>query len=431
MTYDRRSGRQVPDSRPSGRAQDESGMHPFAEHCSAALSAIREQGRYRRFTPLAREAAEFPVYRLRDTTGAVREITVWSTNDYLGMGIDPAVIAAGTEALARHGAGAGGTRNIAGTTPLHGELERELADLHGKEAGLLFVSGYVSNQAALGTILASLPGWHVFSDEKNHASMIAGIKAARGATCHIFRHNDVADLGRLLAAAPADAPKLVAFESVYSMDGDIADIGAICRLAQAHGAMTYLDEVHAVGLYGPQGGGVAERDGVAHLVDIIEGTLAKGFGCHGGYVTGTADVIDFLRSTASGFIFTTSPPPATVAAALASVRLVRREPERRRVLFERVGALKGRLAEAGLPVIPTPSHIVPVAIGDAARATAVSLRLLDEFGIYATPINYPTVPRGAERLRLTPGPFHTDAMMSRLVDALAAVLRPGQAVRAA
>ncbi len=400
-----------------------SGMHPFLDHCRTALASIRAQGRYRQFTPLARVAAGFPVYRLGATD---RPITVWSTNDYLGMGVDPDVIEAGRAALLHYGAGAGGTRNIAGTTPLHAELERELANLHGKEAGLLFVSGYVSNQAALGTMLASLPGWHVFSDERNHASMIAGIKAARGATCHIFRHNDLADLERRLASAPADAPKLVAFESVYSMDGDIADIAATCALAQHFGAMTYLDEVHAVGLYGPQGGGVAERDGCAHAVDIIEGTLAKGFGCHGGYVTGRAEVIDFLRSTASGFIFTTSPPPATVASALASVRIVRAQPERRRVFFERVGALKMRLRDAGLPVIPTPSHIVPIAIGDAAAATAISRRLLDEFAIYATPINYPTVPRGTERLRLTPGPFHTDAMMGELVAALHRVL-PAQA----
>ena len=394
-------------------------MHPFLDHCRTTLASIRAQGRYRQFTPLARDAAGFPVYRL---DGGPRPITVWSTNDYLGMGVDPAVIEAGRAALLQYGAGAGGTRNIAGTTPLHAELERELASLHGKEAGLLFVSGYVSNQAALGTMLSSLPGWHVFSDEKNHASMIAGIKAARGATCHVFRHNDLAQLEHLLAAAPVAAPKLVAFESVYSMDGDIADIAATCALAQRFGAMTYLDEVHAVGLYGPQGGGVAERDGCAHAVDIIEGTLAKGFGCHGGYVTGRAEVVDFLRSTASGFIFTTSPPPATVASALASVRLVRTQPERRRVFFERVDALKTRLRDAGLPVIPTASHIVPVAIGDAARATAISRRLLDEFAIYATPINYPTVPRGTERLRLTPGPFHTDAMMDALVAALHRVL---------
>ena len=394
-------------------------MHPFLDHCRTALATIQAQGRYRRFTPLARDAAGFPVYRLGE---AGRAVTVWSTNDYLGMGVDPLVIEAGRAALLRYGAGAGGTRNIAGTTPLHAELEAELASLHGKEAGLLFVSGFVSNQAALGTILGSLPGWHVFSDEKNHASMIAGIKAARGTVCHIFRHNDLADLERRLAAAPADAPKLVAFESVYSMDGDIADVAATASLARRHGAMTYLDEVHAVGLYGPGGGGVADRDGCADAVDIIEGTLAKGFGCHGGYVTARAEVIDFLRSTAGGFIFTTAPPPATVAAALASVRLVRREPERRRALWERVDALKRRLRDAGLPVIPTPSHIVPVMIGDAAAASAISRRLLDEFAIYATAINYPTVPRGAERLRLTPGPFHTDAMMDELVAALGEVL---------
>jgi 5-aminolevulinate synthase len=406
-------------------------MHAFESHCRTALGEIRGQGRYRTFTPLARDALRFPLYR--DSAG--RTLTVWSTNDYLGLGVEPVVIEAATRALREFGAGAGGTRNIAGNSPLHAELEAELASLHGKEAGLLFVSGYVSNQASLGAILQTLPGhpaWHVFSDAKNHASMIAGIKAAtaRGAVLHVFAHNDLGDLERCLARAPADAPKLVAFESVYSMDGDIADIAGTAALARRYGAMTYLDEVHAVGLYGPTGAGVAERDGVADQIDIIEGTLAKGFGCHGGYVTGTADVIDWLRSTASGFIFTTAPPPATVAAALASVRLCRADPSRRAALFERVAALKARLAAAGLPVIATPSHIVPIHVGDAALCTAVSARLMAEFGIYATPINYPTVARGAERLRLTPGPFHTDAMMEALVVALAAVL-PATAARAA
>ena len=406
-------------------------MHAFESHCRDALGEIRRQGRYRTFTPLARDAARFPLYE----DGSGRTLTVWSTNDYLGLGVEPLVVEAAIEALRRYGAGAGGTRNIAGNSPLHAALEAELASLHGKAAALLFVSGYVSNQATLGTVLQTLPGrpaWHVLSDSKNHASMIAGIKAAtaRGAVLHVFAHNDLSDLERRLAGAPADAPKLIAFESVYSMDGDIADVAGTAALARRYGAMTYLDEVHAVGLYGPSGAGVAERDGVAGEIDIIEGTLAKGFGCHGGYVTGTADVVDWLRSTASGFIFTTAPPPATVAAALASVRLSRADPSRRRALFERVDALKARLVAAGLPVIPTPSHIVPIHVGDAAACTEVSLRLMREFGIYATPINYPTVARGAERLRLTPGPFHTDAMMDALVVALAAVL-PGRAARAA
>ena len=393
--------------------------HVFEMHCQNALDDIRRQGRYRAFTPLGRNASRFPRYETEDG----RTLTVWSTNDYLGLGVHPDVIEAGVAALREAGAGAGGTRNIAGSSPIHGALERELASLHGKDAALLFNSGYVSNQASLGTILQPIPGcppWHIFSDEKNHASMIAGIKAAtaRGASLHVFRHNDVGDLERALDDAPADAPKLVAFESVYSMDGDIADIRAIVSLARAHGAMTYLDEVHAVGLYGPTGAGVAEQLGVAADIDIIEGTLAKGFGCAGGYVAGSTPVIDWIRSTASGFIFTTAMPPSVAASALASVRLSRRDPSRRARLHERAATLKRRLERAGLPVIPTPSHIVPVHVGDAALCREISRRLADEFGIYATPINYPTVPRGAERLRLTPGPFHTDAMMDELVDAL-------------
>jgi len=290
----------------------------------------------------------------------------------------------------------------------------------------LFTSGFVSNQAALSTILNSAPAgpeqrWICFSDEKNHASMIAGIKGSRAA-CSIFRHNDMAHLETLLRAAPPAAPKLIAFESVYSMDADIAPVGAICDLAKRFGAMTYLDEVHAVGMYGPNGGGVSERDGVAHRVDIIEGTLAKGFGCHGGYIAGDAEVIDFIRSTAPGFIFTTSLPPMTMAAALASVRHVRGDHARRAKLFERADALKRRFDGAGLPRIASDSHIVPLHIGEAGLCTEVSQRLLSEHGMYATPINYPTVPRGEERLRFTPGPMHTDAMMDQLVDALCAIV---------
>ncbi|WP_408906056.1 5-aminolevulinate synthase [Nguyenibacter vanlangensis] len=403
------------------------GGHPFYRFCRSALEDIRKQGRYRQFTPLARQADRFPVYEQGGDVQAVaaadgREVVVWSANDYLGMGVEPAVVEAAIAAIREHGAGAGGTRNIAGTSPLHAALEAELADLHGKEAGLLFVSGYVSNQASLQAILTSMPGWICFSDRQNHASMIAGIKGARGASCVIFEHNDLADLEAKLAAAPKDAPKLIAFESVYSMDGDIADIAATCALARKYGAMTYLDEVHAVGLYGPEGAGVARRDGVADQVDIIEGTLAKGFGVHGGYVTGSAELIDYLRSVASGFIFTTALPPSVVAAALASVRLVRRESWRRERLFARVAAFRGRLRAAGVPFMETPSHIVPIPVGDADRCTEISRRLLSEYGLYATPINYPTVPRGTERLRLTPGPFHTDAMMDDMVAALARLL---------
>jgi 5-aminolevulinate synthase len=394
-------------------------MHPFLEHSRRALDEIRAQGRYRSFTALQKDATRFPYYRRPEGS----EVLVWSSNDYLGMGSHPAVIEAACAAARDIGAGAGGTRNISGTSPLHEALEAELASLHGKDAALLFTSGFVSNQAALSTILNSLPGFVVFSDAKNHASMIAGIKGSK-AECRIFRHNDLAHLQELLAATPPQAPKLIAFESVYSMDADIAPIGAICELAARFGAMTYLDEVHAVGMYGPSGAGVAERDGVAAQVDIIEGTLAKAFGCHGGYIAGDAAAIDYIRSTAPGFIFTTSLPPMLVAAALASIRHVRTNPARRAALFERAETLKRRLDAAGLPRLDSPSHIVPLHVGDAALCKEISRRLLEEFAIYATPINYPTVPRGSERLRLTATPLHTDAMMDRLLAALSVVLRP-------
>jgi 5-aminolevulinate synthase len=399
-------------------------MTDFHAFCGEALAGIRAQGRYRTFTPLRKDSGRFPLY---GGPGGP-EVLVWSSNDYLAMGGHPVVVEAACEAARNMGVGAGGTRNISGTSPLHEALEAELASLHGKQAGLLFTSGFVSNQAALSTILNSLPNgpeqpWQVFSDEKNHASMIAGIKGSRG-ICSVFRHNDMAHLEALLREAPAAAPKLIAFESVYSMDGDIGPLGAICDLAKRYGAMTYLDEVHAVGMYGPNGGGVSERDGVAHRIDIIEGTLAKAFGCHGGYITGDADVIDYIRGTAPGFIFTTSLPPMIAGAALAAVRHVRRDHARRARLFERADALKHRFDRAGLPRIDGASHIVPLHIGDAALCTEVSQRLLSEFGMYATPINYPTVPRGEERLRFTPGPMHTDAMMDRLVDALCAILVP-------
>jgi 5-aminolevulinate synthase len=394
-------------------------MHSFYTHCRDSLAAIEAQGRYRRFTPLRKQAGRFPLYLRPDGS----EVLVWSSNDYLGMGGHPVVIEAACAAAQAMGAGAGGTRNISGTSPAHDALEAELAALHGKAAALLFTSGFVSNQAALSTILNSLPGWLVFSDQRNHASMIAGIKGSKAA-CHVFRHNDVGHLEALLRAAPADAPKLIAFESVYSMDADIAPLDAICDLAERYGAMTYLDEVHAVGMYGPSGGGVSERDEVAARIDIIEGTLAKAFGCHGGYIAGAASVVDYIRSCAPGFIFTTSLPPMIAAAALASVRHVRADSGRRSALFERAEMLKRRLRAAGLPVLPSTSHIVPLHVGDAALCTAVSRRLLDEFGMYATPINYPTVPRGEERLRFTPTPLHTDAMMDRLVAALEAILLP-------
>jgi 5-aminolevulinate synthase len=399
------------------------GFHAF---CRQSLDEIRAQGRYREFTPLQKQAAHFPYYRRPDGT----EVLVWSSNDYLAMGGHPVVIEAACAAARAMGAGAGGTRNISGTSPAHDALEAELAAMHGKAAALLFTSGFVSNQAGLSTVLNSRPAgpdvlWQVFSDAKNHASMIAGIKGARSA-CQIFRHNDMAHLQALLRAASPGAPKLIAFESVYSMDADIAPLGAICDLAARYGAMTYLDEVHAVGMYGPTGAGVAERDGVAQRIDIIEGTLAKAFGCHGGYIAGDADVVDYIRSVAPGFIFTTSLPPMVAAAALAAVRHVRADNARRARLFERAATLKRRFDAAGLPRIASDSHIVPLHIGDAARCKAVSQRLLAEFGMYATPINYPTVPRGEDRLRFTPTPLHTDAMMDQLVAALRAILLPAQ-----
>jgi 5-aminolevulinate synthase len=397
-------------------------MHKFLAKCDEALTEITAQGRYRRFVALEKLADRFPYYQVT-MEGRTRDILVWSTNDYLGMGTDPVVIEASIEAARRMGAGAGGTRNIAGSSPLHVALEEELADLHGKDAALLFTSGYVSNQASLGAILKSLPDWHVFSDAKNHNSMIVGIKDAREATVHVFKHNDMADLERLLAAAPPDAPKLIAFESVYSMDADIAPMHAICDLADKYNAITYLDEVHAVGMYGAQGGGVSERDGVAHRITIIEGTLAKAYGCHGGYITGDFKVLDYIRSVAAGFIFTTALPPPTVAAALASVRSLRADTARRALLFNRAETLKEKFAAAGLPVMPSESHIVPLFIGNAAKATEVSMRLIREFGMYATPINYPTVPHGTERLRFTPGPKHTDAMMDELIPALQTILQ--------
>jgi 5-aminolevulinate synthase len=400
-----------------------SSTHPFIEKCDAALAEITAQGRYRRFVALEKLADRFPYYSVT-MEGKTRDILVWSSNDYLAMGTDPVVIEASIAAARRMGAGAGGTRNIAGSSPLHVALEEELADLHGKDAALLFTSGYVSNQASLAAILNSLPDWHVFSDAQNHNSMIVGIKDARRATVHVFAHNDMDDLEARLKAAPVDAPKLIAFESVYSMDGDIAPLAAICDLADKYNAITYLDEVHAVGMYGAHGGGVSERDGVADRITIIEGTLAKAYGCHGGYITGDFKVLDYIRSVAPGFIFTTALPPPTVAAALASVRALKMEPARRALLFNRAETLKAKFRAAGLPVMPSTSHIVPVMIGNAAKATETSMRLIREFGMYATPINYPTVPQGTERLRFTPGPKHTDEMMDALVAALVTILEP-------
>jgi 5-aminolevulinate synthase len=384
-----------------------------------AVEKVKSEGRYRVFADLKRIRGRFP-RALWTGPGGEREVTVWCSNDYLGQGQNPVVLNAMHEAIDQVGSGSGGTRNISGTNHHHVELEAELADLHGKEAALLFTSGYVSNEATLETLQKILPGLIIFSDELNHASMIAGIRHGGGPR-RIFRHNDLEHLEQLLAQAPADAAKLVAFESVYSMDGDIADIGATAALAKRYGALTYLDEVHAVGLYGARGGGVSERDGVADQIDIIEGTLGKAFGVMGGYIAADAVLIDAIRSHANGFIFTTSLPPALTAGAVASIRWLKGNPMIRIRHQERAATLKRRLLAAGLPVMPSVSHIVPVLVGDPVHCKLISDRLLTDHGVYVQPINYPTVPRGTERLRFTPTPFHTDAMMDDLVRAMEAL----------
>ena len=386
----------------------------------AAVDQVRSEGRYRVFADLKRRCGAFPRAGWVAPDGSEKDVVVWCSNDYLGQGQNPVVLEAMQEAIQVAGSGSGGTRNISGTNHYHVKLEAELADLHGKEAALLFTSGYVSNDATLSTLYKILPGLIVFSDAFNHNSMIAGIRHGGGEK-RVYRHNDLEHLEALLKAAPAGAPKLVAFESVYSMDGDIADIAGTVALAKRYGALTYIDEVHAVGMYGARGGGVAERDGVMDQIDIVEGTLGKAFGVMGGYIAGDADLVDAIRLHAAGFIFTTSLPPALTAGARASVAWLKAHPEVRARLHDRAERLKRRFRDAGLPVMPSVSHIVPVLVGDPVHTKLVSDMLLHDHGIYVQPINYPTVPRGTERLRFTPTPFHDDAMIDDLVAAMDAL----------
>lgn len=392
------------------------GAFDYAACFGQAISKLHDEGRYRTFAELSRIRGRFP-RALHHTPDGEREITVWCANDYLGMGQHPVVLAAMHEALDEVGAGSGGTRNIAGTTRYHVELESELADMHGKAAALLFNSGYMANAAGLSTLAKLLPDCVVLSDAKNHASMIEGIRHG-GSERHIWRHNDLADLEAKLAAISPNRPKLIAFESVYSMDGDIAPMADICALARKYGALTYLDEVHAVGMYGARGGGVAERDGLLQQIDIIEGTLAKAFGLMGGYLAADATIIDAIRSYAPGFIFTTSISPVIAAGATASIRHLKSSTVERELQQKHARLLTRELQGRGLPVVDTPSHIVPVMVGDPVACKALTDRLLVDHGIYVQPINYPTVPKGTERIRLTPGPFHGELEIARLVKAL-------------
>lgn len=391
-------------------------MTGFDEQFATKLDALKSEGRYRVFMDLERQAGSFPRAK-RHVNGELKDVTIWCSNDYLGMGQHPAVLKAMHDAIDRCGAGAGGTRNISGTNHYHVELEAELADLHGKQAALLFNSGYMSNWTTLSTLASAFPNCVVLSDAGNHASMIEGIRHSR-AEKHVFRHNDMADLEAHLKRIGGKQPVIIAFESVYSMDGDFGRIAEICDLAEKYGAMTYLDEVHGVGLYGPRGGGLAEREGVMPRIDVIEGTLAKAFGVVGGYITGSAVLCDYVRSFASGFIFSSALPPAVAAGACAAIRHLKSSQFERARLRERVGKVKAGLDAIGIPYMPNESHIIPVMVGDATKCKWISDYLLDHNGIYIQPINYPTVTRGTERLRITPTPQHSDADIGMLVGAL-------------